>query len=60
MQTIMAEERNRLTTLDERRQVFWHDGAMVIAQRVSGPRWIALYAIPFQTLLAAIGNAYWF
>lgn len=56
---LMTQERSRLAFMGAKMEVFRRNGAMVIAQRVAGPGWIVLYAVPFRVLISNVGGTYW-
>ncbi|VVE53132.1 ATP-binding protein [Pandoraea fibrosis] len=56
---VVSAERQRIVNHDSKILTFWRAGTLVISQRVKGPEWIAVYAIPLSAFLAGISPLYW-
>lgn len=56
---LVRANKSRILDVKNRTQVYWIDGNFIISQRVAGPGWIAVYAIPWPTFVAGIARIYW-
>lgn len=56
--SMVSAERQRIVNRDSKIRTFWRAGSFVISQRVEGPEWIAVYAIPLSVFWAGISPLY--
>lgn len=56
---VVSAEKQRIVSHDLKIRTFWRAGTFVISQRVDGPEWIAVYAIPLSVFFWGVSPLYW-